>query len=152
MTALPTSEKISPWLRFGARFIDGLVLLIPVLILTLPIAGGFQIGSGNRGGKAFLAGLLGTLLSYAYFVVMESNQGSTVGKRALGIEVHSAEGKPTLEQAARRNAWMLLAVIPGGLGGLLEFGIAIAIGISIGSSPTGQGFHDRFAGVELERH
>jgi uncharacterized RDD family membrane protein YckC len=148
MTDLPTDTKVSPWLRFAARFIDGLVLLIPTLILTVPIAGGFAIGSGNGGGKGLIAGLLGTLLQFGYFVFMESNQGSTIGKRALGIEVHSPEGMPTLEQAARRNAWMLLAIIPF-LGGLAELGFAIAIGVSIGSSPIGQGFHDRFAGLEV---
>ncbi|HVT76463.1 MAG TPA: RDD family protein [Acidimicrobiales bacterium] len=151
MTESLSGTKISPWLRFGARFIDGLVLLIPLLIVTVPISGGFQVGSGNNGGKQFVATLLGTLVAYAYFVVMESNQGSTVGKRAVGLSVHSPAGKPTLKQAARRNAWMLLAIIPGGLGGFVEFVFAIAIGVSIGNSPTGQGFHDRFAGLQVER-
>ena len=141
----------SPLVRLGARFIDNLILLIPTAILTFLIFRRAPLGPGNWGIRGLIAGLFDALLAYGYFVVMESSQGSTIGKRVLGLGVHSAEGNPTLEQAARRNSWMLLAILPRPLGNVAELAIAVAIGFSIDKSPTGQGFHDRFAGLEVER-
>ncbi|MEY2467495.1 MAG: hypothetical protein QOF21_193 [Actinomycetota bacterium] len=143
-------RKLGPWPRFGARLLDGLVLFIPILVITVPISGGFRVGTGNTG-KQFIATALGVLLAYAYFVLMESSRGSTIGKRALGIEVKAESGNPTTAQSARRNAWMLISIIPGSVGGLLAFAIAIAIAVSISSDPAGRGLHDRFAQVELTR-
>jgi uncharacterized RDD family membrane protein YckC len=150
MESLPAARKADPWPRLGARLVDGLVLLVPVLLITVPISGGFRVGTGNDGDQ-ILATALGVLLSYAYFVVMESSGGATVGKRALRIEVRAADGKPTIAQSARRNVWMLISIIPGSLGGVLAFAIAIAIAVSIGNDPDRRGFHDRFAQVELTR-
>lgn len=151
MDSMPSPEKVGPWPRFGARFVDGLLLFIPVMIVTVPFAGGFAIGTDNAGGKQFVGTTLGVLLSYAYFVFMESSRGSTVGKRMFSIEVEADAGKPTVAQSAQRNAWMLLSIIPGGLGGLISFGIAIAIAISIHQDPEGRGFHDRFGQAHLTR-
>lgn len=147
---MQSTQKLGPWPRFGARFIDGLVLFIPILIVTVPIAGGFAIGSSGGGGKQFIASTLAVLLAYAYFVVMESNSGGTIGKNALKIKVTTPNGKPTLEQAAKRNAWMLASIVPL-LGGFLSFALAITIAVTIASSETGQGFHDKLADSQLIR-
>jgi uncharacterized RDD family membrane protein YckC len=152
VASLPPSSKAGPWPRFGARFVDGLVLVIPILVVTVPIAGGFQIGTTNNGAEQFVASALGVALSYGYFVIMEATRGSTVGKAAFSIEVRAASGRPTVEQTARRNSWMLLSIIPGTLGGLLGVVVAIALGVSISRDPAGRGFHDRFAGVVLDRN
>jgi uncharacterized RDD family membrane protein YckC len=151
VASLPPTNKAGPWPRFGARFVDGLVLLIPVLVVTVPIAGGFQIGTTNNGADQFVGSALGVLLSYGYFVIMEAARGSTVGKAAFSIEVRAAQGRPTAAQTARRNSWMLLSIVPGTLGGLLGLVVAVALGVSISRDPAGQGFHDRFAGVVLDR-
>ncbi|MEY2425161.1 MAG: hypothetical protein QOI61_733 [Actinomycetota bacterium] len=150
MESLPSERKPGPWPRLGARIIDGFVLLIPVLLVTVPISGEFRIGTGNDG-KQVLATAIGVLLSYAYFVLMESSRGSTVGKSALGLHVTAGDSPPTIAQSARRNGWMLVSIIPGSFGGLLEFALAIAIAVSINSDPAGRGFHDRYAEVALTR-
>ena len=151
MASLPPTSKAGAWPRLGARFVDGLVLLIPILVVTVPIAGGFQVGGSNTGLDQFVASSLGVVLSYGYFVVMETTRGATVGKAAFSIEVKAAGGKPTLAQSARRNAWMLLSIIPTTIGGLLNLGVAIALGVSINRDPAGRGFHDRFADLVLDR-
>jgi uncharacterized RDD family membrane protein YckC len=65
------------WQRLGAAIIDGLVLLIPSIILLLIF----------KQGAAYQA--LSTLMSLAYFTNFEGGaSGQTVGKKALGIRVY----------------------------------------------------------------
>jgi uncharacterized RDD family membrane protein YckC len=65
------------WQRFGAAFLDGLVLLVPSIILLLI----FKQGAAYQG--------LSTLVSLAYFTYFEGGpSGQTVGKKALGIRVY----------------------------------------------------------------
>ena len=144
----PPLAKVGPGRRLLARIIDGLVLLLPVLLLTILIAGDYQLGTETDASDELLAGVIGVLLTYSYFVVLESTRGATVGKSALGIElVNEAGDLPTPAQSTQRNAWMLLSLLPGLLGGLLYLAAAIAIAVTITSDPRGQGIHDRWAGV-----
>lgn len=147
----PPPVKAGLGRRFLARIIDGFVLFIPLLIVTAPIAGGYRIGNDNVGLSRFVAGVVGVALSYGYYVILEARRGGTFGKSAMGIEVRGPEGLPTYEQAAKRNAFMLLSAVPAAIGGLLSLGAAIAIAISIGTDPNGQGVHDRWAGLFVER-
>jgi uncharacterized RDD family membrane protein YckC len=146
----PVTDKAGPWIRLGARLIDALILLIPTLIITVPIGGGFFIGSGNRSGASFIAGLLGTLLQFAYFVFMESTRGATVGKQACGLQVGAAQEALSMETAAKRNAWVLLGIVPF-VGGLIELVVVIVIAVTISSDALGQGVHDKWAGLRVSR-
>ena len=77
---------------------------------------------------------------------LESSRGQTVGKMALGFKVVGPDGRvPAPEVALRRNAWLLLGLIPI-LGGLLSFVAAVAIGVTIANDPFKRGTHDNFAG------
>ena len=138
---------MGPWPRLGARIIDGLVLLIPSFIVAA-IVGGDATTPGSTGtdARAFVAGILTTLIGFAYYVWLESTRGQTVGKMALGYRTVGPDGHhPTTEQAARRNAWTLLSIIPI-LGGIAQFVIAVVIGVTINSDPFKRGWHDNFAG------
>lgn len=140
-------ESVGPWPRFGARIIDGLVLFVPNLLVALVLTGGsssnFAMGEGFDG---FLVGIVTTLIGFGYAVWLESSRGQTVGKMALGIKVIDVQGRvPSPEVAGRRNAWLLLSVIPL-LGGLIALVVAIWIGVSISSDPFNRGVHDNFAG------
>ena len=61
-------------------------------------------------------------------------------------------GKPTTEEAVRRNIWVaagILAVVPvvgAWAGSILELVAVIGIIVTISQSPTKQGWHDKFAG------
>ena len=137
---------MGPWPRLGARIIDGLVLLIPSFIVSAIVGGSATPGATETDAGAVVATLLTTLIGFAYYVWLESTRGQTVGKMALGFRVVGPDGhNPTTEQAARRNAWTLLSLIPI-LGGIAQFVIAVIIGVTINNDPFKRGWHDNFAG------
>lgn len=138
--------------RIGARLVDALVLVVPILILTVPISGGFQIGGGNRGRDQNIATLLGVVAAYVYFVACAATRARTVGKAALEITVRRIDGQPlTFAGAAIRNSFMLGSIIPADLGGALSLVTSIVLAISIGTDFTGRGLHDR-SDAMLHRH
>jgi uncharacterized RDD family membrane protein YckC len=122
-------------LRFAARLIDGIIVGIAVLIVAIPL----MILDNST-----TVGLLSSVAGFAYYVLMDAKVGTTLGKKILGLSVQgSAAGRPTLEQAAMRESFVLLGVIPF-VGGLLGLVAAIAIAVTISQSSTGQGIHDQF--------
>lgn len=132
----PAGSDVSAHLlpRIGARLIDAL------LLAGLGGAAGGIIGFG----PGWLA--LQTVIVFAYFVLLDTMVGTTVGKRILGLAVTGADNpNPTMRQAAIREAFTLVGAIP--FAGPPLAAIAwIAIVASMNASPTGQGIHDRLAG------
>lgn len=128
----------SLWIRFGARFIDGFAVGIVAYLISLAF-------EGNS--RYFVAGVFGGLLTFAYFVLFESQMGRTPGKMLLGLKVHGPGGapKPTVQQSATRNAFLLLNLLPC-VGGILSFAAWVYIAVTIENSPTKQGKHDEMAG------
>jgi uncharacterized RDD family membrane protein YckC len=125
-------------LRFAARLIDGII----VNIVAFGIA--IAIGSLNN---YWVTGLFSGLLMFIYFLAFEGTQGWTPGKKLLGLSVRGPGGaaKPDLQQAAIRNVWTLLNIVPF-IGGLLTLIAVIVIAVTINGSPTKQGKHDELAG------
>lgn len=120
--------------RFGARVVDGLILMVV----------GVPLGLALDFGVAW--SLIYTVVIFAYFVLFDVYYGTTLGKQLLGLKVTGPAGdKPTLEQAAIREAFLLPGVIPF-IGGLLVLIAEIVIAVTINSSPTRQGKHDELAG------
>ena len=84
------------WRRFGALFIDGIVMNI----MTIPINVGFQISiAGIERSPALipLAIVLYILMLFipaVYMILMTGRSGATLGKKALGIKVVMADGSP----------------------------------------------------------
>jgi uncharacterized RDD family membrane protein YckC len=126
------------WIRFGARLIDGFGVGIVAYLISMAF-------DGNT--RYYVAAIFGGLLTFAYFVLFESQMGRTPGKMLLGLTVHGPGGapKPTLQQSATRNLFLLLNLIPC-LGGILSFAAWIYIAVTIENSPTKQGKHDEMAG------
>jgi uncharacterized RDD family membrane protein YckC len=125
-------------LRFAARLIDGIIVNVVAFGIAL------AIGSLTN---YWVTGLFSGLLMFLYFLAFESTQGWTPGKKLLGLSVHGPAGapKPDVQQAAIRNVWTLLNIIPF-IGGLLSLVAVIVIAVTINSSPTKQGKHDELAG------
>ncbi len=125
-------------LRFAARLIDGIIVNVVAFGIAL------AIGSLTN---YWVTGLFSGLLMFLYFLAFESTQGWTPGKKLLGLSVHGPGGapKPDVQQAAIRNVWTLLNIIPF-IGGLLTLVAVIVIAVTINSSPTKQGKHDELAG------
>jgi uncharacterized RDD family membrane protein YckC len=125
-------------MRFLARLIDGIIVNIVAVVIALAI-GAFT--------NYWVTGLFSGLLMFLYFLGFESTQGWTPGKKVLGLSVHGPAGapKPDVQQAAIRNSWILLNIIPF-VGGLLTLAAVIVIAVTINGSPTKQGKHDELAG------
>jgi len=72
----PTGPRAGFWRRFAASVIDGIIVAIPIVVLSLLLKGvGYAIG---------------LLLSVAYFTYLEGGPtGQTLGKRVLAIRVVS---------------------------------------------------------------
>jgi uncharacterized RDD family membrane protein YckC len=93
-------------------------------------------------------------LTVAYFAVLESRDGQTLGKRLLGIRVVDASGQiPPLEQTIRRNLWTGLAiasaipVVGSAIGALAMLAVSVLILVGIVQDPQRrQGWHDTFGG------
>lgn len=138
---------VGPWPRFGARIIDGLVLFIPNAILAAVLTDDTATSFGGVGtGENFVYLLASTLLGFAYAVLLEASRGQTLGKMALGYKVVGPDGRvPSNDVAMRRNAWLLLGLVPI-IGGVLSFVAAVAIGVTIANDPFKRGTHDNFAG------
>jgi uncharacterized RDD family membrane protein YckC len=125
-------------IRFGARLIDGIIVNVVAFVIA------FAIGSLNN---YWVTGLFSGLLTFLYFSIFEGTQGWTPGKKLLGLSVRGPGGaaKPDIQQAAIRNVWTLLNIVPF-IGGLLTLVAVIVIAVTINGSPTKQGKHDELAG------
>lgn len=122
--------------RFGAIFLDGLILMVPFVVLVfflfVPL-GLIQEGGGDPNIPTFVAMFSNILVSifaaFAYFVyegLMLQAGGQTVGKKAMRIKVVTAEGG----DITRGQAWgravsrQLLSLVPclGLIDDLVAFG------------------------------
>lgn len=149
--------------RFLARLIDNILLVVVTLIIVVPLlftmlglnGGGFGMGGGFAAGA--VSAVVSTVIYLGYFGFMESSRGQTVGKMLMKLHVQGANGgKPTFEQAVKRNIWMglpLLGVVPilGGLiGSLLQLVAVIMIAVGINNDPARrQPWTDKFADTQV---
>ncbi|ULE32250.1 RDD family protein [Mycobacterium sp. IDR2000157661] len=124
--------------RWLARLIDGIIVGIVSWFLA------FLTDSMS---SIMVTGFFTGGLMFLYFFAFETTQGWTPGKKLLGLRVLGPSGaaKPSAAQAAIRNSWTVLPIIPfvGGLLGLLAI---VVIAVTISGSPTKQGKHDELAG------
>jgi uncharacterized RDD family membrane protein YckC len=153
--------------RSIAYIIDAIILGI-VNIIAYAILSGIglnpvtvDLSSPNLVSYNFIAGVIaaivGLAISGGYFLYTWTAMRGTLGMKALGMQVGNAgDGKTlTMEQAVRR--WIALgapfsiaqafnpAPALGILIGLLALGWFIYLLWTTYSSPTKQGFHDKFA-------
>ncbi len=88
------------WERFAAAFIDGLILMIPNLIL--------RYGIGDVTGE-----LLNIVVNWLYFAMMESGTNqATFGKKAMNLKVTNTEGhRISFGQATGRYFGKIISAI-----------------------------------------
>jgi len=139
------------WLRFGAIFLDSLILNIPAFVLSRVFVShhsGQLYGGRHLAGGLIVIGLIFTLVDLAYFSLLSgSERGQTVGQMAFGIAVRDeATGGPIGPQ---RAGLRILALVPGMILDwvpILGF-LAVLYSIVAGLSPLWdrrrQGFHDK---------
>ena len=88
------------WERFGAAFLDGLILIIPNY-LVLFLAGDI------------IGNVLSLVMSWLYYAFLESGMAqATLGKRAMGLKVITTDGqKISFGQASGRYFGKILSAI-----------------------------------------
>ncbi len=141
--------------RFVAKIIDGVVLFIIVTIVNmiirpmLPGPRGFftpGISLTGLGIAAVILSIVSAVIYIGYLSFLESSRGQTIGKMVMKLRVLGPDGgNPSMEAALRRNAWVLLSIIPW-FGGLLQLALAAYIGYTIYDNADNIGWHDTFAG------
>ena len=152
--------------RAIAYIIDAIIVAILAGIVGIILGGiGLSTGSFAAGTLNFQINYVGLIvsavidaaISAAYFIYTWTSMRGTVGMKALGMQIGNAgDGKTlTTDQATRR--WIVIAapgilaqvlfIIPaiGILLGLVAFGWFIYLLWTTYSSPTKQGFHDKYA-------
>jgi uncharacterized RDD family membrane protein YckC len=151
--------------RLVARLLDFILLGVVNGIVGSFIVAGVLMGShagmfstwgvGRSTSYAVnaVSSVISAVIALGYFALMESTRGQTVGKMLMKLETRGpGGGRPTMEQALKRNAFTaipVLGVIPvlGALSGLLSLIAVITIAVTIRrNTTTRRGWHDDFAG------
>lgn len=142
--------------RTIAYIIDAIILGVIGFVVFLILAG-IGLGGAVFGIGSIVVAIVGLAISGAYFLYTWTAMRGTVGMKVLGMQVGNAgDGKTlTMEQAVRR--WVALGA-PFSIAQV--FSPIVGIGVLIGlaalawfifllwttySSPTKQGYHDKFA-------
>jgi uncharacterized RDD family membrane protein YckC len=101
------------WERFGAAFLDGLIVGIPMAIVQ------YALGEYDRADTGLVdmyltpGSILNFLVSWLYSASMESSpRQATLGKRALGLKVTNTEGgRISFGQATGRHFGKYVSMI-----------------------------------------
>ncbi len=125
-------------------------------MLGIVFGGGVALsgaGEDTTYAASALASLVGVAIGFAYFGLLDSSQGGTLGKKALSLRVVSPNGgNPSFTESVKRNIFLAVGIL-----GLVPFlglisplitlvaYITIAVGISQDTDRR-QAWHDRFAG------
>ena len=126
------SNAVGFWRRVGASLLDGLIIGIPIAIIS-----SLLIDNDSKG-EAF-SNLVALL--YSLFVPIFW-QGYTVGKRIVGIRIVKMDGSPV------GFGTMLLRVIVAGLVYVVTLGIGLIISaIMVGARQDKRSIHDLIAGT-----
>lgn len=85
------------WSRVGGAIIDGLILLVPVLIVGVAI-GAYRTGEGSRLGLQFASSAVGLAIAFGYYAWTMTrsgeHNGQSLGHQAAGIRVIRTDGRP----------------------------------------------------------
>jgi uncharacterized RDD family membrane protein YckC len=90
------------WIRFVARLIDGILLLVVGLVIRIPLMMMIPLARGPVGvdpgalaamiGMVGISGLIQIAFGLAYEVYFLTTRGATLGKQALGLRVIRFDG------------------------------------------------------------
>lgn len=123
--------------RFSAAIIDGSILMVAGFII-----GGFAgflygYSTGTREGSGALGNIVGIILGWLYFALMESSsKQGTLGKMALGIKVTDLSGNAiSFGRATARHFGKILSAI-----------ILLVGYLMVAFTAKRQGLHDMIAG------
>jgi uncharacterized RDD family membrane protein YckC len=138
------------WERFGAAFLDGLILIPVVYGLNYLMTGsivGETVSQTSEGGITFstqyyVSQLISLIVGWLYFAIQESSvHQATLGKRGLGLKVTNLQGgKLSFGQATGRHFGKYLSAV------ILFIGYLMMVWDS-----KKQTLHDKMAGALVIR-
>jgi uncharacterized RDD family membrane protein YckC len=82
----------SPWIRVVALMLDGVILLIAELALQHFLGVRFSTTPAAAFSLATPSGIASLCLGFAYYVILLTKYGATLGKMAMGLKVVTSEG------------------------------------------------------------
>jgi uncharacterized RDD family membrane protein YckC len=134
-TTAGTTTYAGFWRRVAAVIIDGLLLSVVTVPLTLALGGGDAYADAARSSAG---STISTVVSWLYYALMESSaKQATVGKMALGILVTDLEGgRIGFGRATGRYFAKILSALILGIGFLMA-----------AFTQRKQGLHDIIAGT-----
>jgi len=137
------------WIRFAARFIDGIVLGVPLMILAAVLIPNLIRAQGDGSNPVFPAfAAFGLILFLIYFlvvicyeVVMLRFRGATLGKMACGLKVVRSDGSG-LGWGLSIGRFVMWNVVTSGIP-YLNFVLMLISGIMAGTDGQKRALHDR---------
>ncbi|MCM3628011.1 RDD family protein [Paenibacillus glycanilyticus] len=130
---MDTHYRAGFWRRFGAAILDGLIIGIPLAIISLIL-----FGKGDS--------LFTNIVSFLYSLLIPIVwNGYTIGKKICGIRIKRVDGMPI------GIGTMLLRQLVGGLIYGFSFGIALIVSaFMVGLREDKRAIHDFIAGTFVE--
>jgi uncharacterized RDD family membrane protein YckC len=109
------------WLRVAASLVDGLILTGVGMVVGAVVGLFYGLIAGSEEGAETLGLIVGVLVRWVYFAVMESSvHQATLGKLALGLKVTDLNGDPiSFSRASGRHFGKLLSALTLGAGYLM---------------------------------
>jgi uncharacterized RDD family membrane protein YckC len=129
-------------IRFGARFVDGLVFIVPfviVVFLLLPNVLRTAGGKAPMFNGTFLLGTLG--FSLFYEVLMLRYWGATLGKMACGLKVVRSDGS-SLGWGVSFGRYFMYNVVISAVP-FVNWILLITTAVMAGTDEQKRGLHDR---------
>ena len=130
-------------IRFGARFLDGLIFFVPFIILIFVFMPGFIAAAGGGRTSMFNLALIlpGIIFALFYEVLMLRYWGATLGKMACGIKVVRPDGTGLGWGISFARYFMYNIVISATP--LINWILLITTAIMAGTDEQKRGLHDR---------
>jgi uncharacterized RDD family membrane protein YckC len=143
------------WIRFGARFLDGLILGVPFYIVVFSFMPSLlRNATATRGpnlGAFAMFGLTYFLVFYAfaalYEVLMLKYRAATVGKMACGLKVVTPDGRP-LSWGVCVGRFFMWNVVTSGVP-YLNLVLMSVSSIMVATDGEKRALHDRVCGTRV---
>jgi uncharacterized RDD family membrane protein YckC len=134
------------WIRFGARFIDGFVMMAPILILAAVLIPNLLRAGKQPSNSAFAAFSLTLVAIFfvaaiSYEVLMMRYWGATVGKMACGLKIVRSDGR-SLGWGVSFGRFFMWNIVTGGIP-YLNMILMLVSGIMAGADDEKRALHDR---------
>jgi uncharacterized RDD family membrane protein YckC len=132
-------------IRFGARFIDGLVFMVPFAVVAFLLLPSLLRTAAAAGGKASMFNgtfvLVALVFSLFYEVLMLRYWGATLGKMACGLKVVRSDGS-SLGWGVSFGRYFMYNVVISAVP-FVNWILLITTAIMAGTDEQKRGLHDR---------